>query len=58
MPAGLPGNFQEKTSWGGDAGRHLLCRGVRSGCMVLSGSSNTDMLQWKRAHLLNMPLLP
>ena len=30
MPAGLPGNLQKKTSSGGNVGRHLLCRGVRS----------------------------
>ena len=58
MPAGLSGNLQEGTSSGGDVVRHLLCRGGKMFMCGSSGSSNTDMFQWKRAYLLNMPLLP
>ena len=53
--------FQEifkKESSGGDVVRHLLCRGGKVLMCGSSGSSNTDMFQWKRAHLHNMPLLP
>ena len=55
MPAGLSRNLQEGTSSVGDVVGHLLCRG---GKVLMYGSSNTDMFQWKRAHLLSMPLLP
>ena len=58
MPAGLSGNLQEGTSSGGDVVRHLLCRGGKVLMCGSSGSSNTDMFQWKRAHLLYIPLLP
>ena len=58
MPAGLSGNLQEETSSGGDVVRHLLCQRCKDLMCGSSSSSNTDMLQWKRAHLLNMPLLP
>ena len=58
MPVGLSGNLQEGTSSGGDVVRHLLCRGGKVLTCGSSGSSNTDMFQRKRAHLLNMPLLP
>ena len=58
MPAGLSRNLQEGTSSVGDVVGHLLCRGGKVLMCGSSGSSNTNMFQWKRAHLLNMPLLP
>ena len=59
MPAGLSKmNIQEEASSFGDVVGHLLCRG---GKFLMDGSSNllnTVMFYLKRAHLLNMPLLP